>query len=229
MTPYSLTEKNHGATENDNISESLVTVMDPSGVAAAAYHHMRANLFHKLAGTSSRVFLITSPGFGEGKSSVCANLGVVLAQAGKNTLVLDCDLRRPTTHEIFGLRNTHGMVDVLLGERKLEEVCQQPFPTLDLKVLTVGPLPPNPAAVLGSQNLSKLLDDVRGQFDCVLVDSSPANVASDVTVLAAQADGVLLVLDAQSSRKADVWEAMRILAAVGANIIGTVMNNAKRT
>ncbi len=229
MTPYSRTEKTHGATENDSISESLVTVLDPSGVAAAAYHHMRANLLHKLAGTLSSVLLITSPGFGEGKSSVCANLGVVLAQTGKNTLVLDCDLRRPTTHGILGLRNTHGVVDVLLGERKLEEVCQEPFPTLGLKVLTVGPLPPDPAAILGSQNFSKLLDDVREQFDYVLVDSSPTNVVSDVAVLAAQADGVLLVLDAQSSRKADVWEAMRSLTAVGANIIGTVMNNAKRT
>jgi capsular exopolysaccharide synthesis family protein len=96
-------------------------------------------------------------------------------------------------------------------------------------VLTAGPLPPNPAAVLGSQNLSKLLEDVREQFDYVLVDSSPTNIVSDVMVLAAQADGVLLVLDAQSSRKADVWEAMRSLTAVGANIIGTIMNNAKRT
>jgi capsular exopolysaccharide synthesis family protein len=227
MALYSRAETQR-AVESGSISESLVAVLEPFGDVAEAYRYVRANLLYNLAEASSRVIVVTSPGPAEGKSNVCANLGVVLAQAGENTLVLDCNLRRPSIHKIFGLRNTHGIFDVLFAEYKLEESYQEPYPTLGLKVLTVGPLPPNPAEVLSSQRFSELLAGVREQFDYVLVDSSPTNLVSDVTAVAAQADGVLLVLDAQKTRKGDARGAVRSLTAVGANIIGTVMNNAKR-
>jgi capsular exopolysaccharide synthesis family protein len=213
--------------QNANLSESLVTALEPDSVAAEAYRFVRANLLYTLTRTSPTVIVVTSPNPQEGKSTVCANLGVALAQAGKNTLVVDCAFRKPAMHVIFELRNTHGIVDVLLQERKLEEVCQEPFPTLGLKVLTVGPLPPNPAELLGSQRFSEFLALVRARFDIILVDSSPTRLVSDPTILAAQADDVLLVLDAQKTRKGDVREAARSLTVVGANIAGTVMNNAK--
>jgi capsular exopolysaccharide synthesis family protein len=213
---------------NGSISDTLVTTLAPSSGAAEAYRYMRTNLQSTLAGTPAKVIVITSPGSAEGKSSVCANLGVVLAQSGKKTLVLDGDLRNPAMHEIFGLHNSYGIMDILLGERKLEEVQEEPLQSLSgLKVLPVGSPPPDPAEVLGSARFSQLLADARESFDYVLVDSSPTNLVSDTITLAAKADGVLLVLDAQRSRKGDVWEAVRYLAAVGADIIGTVMNNAK--
>src|SRR5215217_8037514 len=112
--------------QNANLSESLVTALEPDSVAAEAYRFVRANLLYALTGTSPTVIVVTSPNPQEGKSTVCANLGVALAQAGKNTLVVDCAFRKPAIHEIFELRNTHGIVDVLLQERKLEEVCQEP-------------------------------------------------------------------------------------------------------
>jgi capsular exopolysaccharide synthesis family protein len=227
MALYSRAEAQRAA-KSGSISKSLVTVLEPSSDAAEAYRYVRTNLLYNLAGMSSRVIVITSPDPAEGKSNVCANLGVVLAQARINTLVLDCDLRRPSMHKIFGLPNTLGLTDFLLREHKLEEVHQEPIPTLDLKVLTGGPQPPNPTEVLGSQRFSELLTDAREQFNYVLVDSSPTSLVSDVAILAAQADGVLLVLDAQKSRKGDVRETVRSLTAVGANIIGTVMNNVKR-
>jgi capsular exopolysaccharide synthesis family protein len=213
--------------QNANLSESLVTALEPDSVAAEAYRFVRTNLLYTLTRTSPTVIVVTSPNPQEGKSTVCANLGVALAQAGKNTLVVDCAFRKPAMHVIFELRNTHGIVDVLLQERKLEEVCQEPFPPLGLKVLTVGPLPPNPAELLGSQRFSEFLALVRARFDIILVDSSPTRLVSDPTILAAQADDVLLVLDAQKTRKGDVREAARSLTVVGANIAGTVMNNAK--
>jgi receptor protein-tyrosine kinase len=151
----------------------------------------------------------------------------VLAQAGKSTLIIDCDFRKPVMHKIFGLDNSRGITDVLLREQSLQMTYQEPLPSVDLKVLSVGPIPPDPAELVSSRRLSELLASVREQFDYVLIDSSPMGLVSDPTILATQADGVLLTLDAQRTRKGDVRQAVRSLGAVGANVLGTVMNNAK--
>jgi receptor protein-tyrosine kinase len=152
---------------------------------------------------------------------------VVLAQAGKNTMVVDCDLRKPALHSVFGLRNVRGMVDVLAemqGSRESwHEACHEPLP--GLHVLTVGTLPPNPAELLLSRRFSELLADVRQGFDYVLVDSPPLGHVSDATIIAAQADGVLLALDARQTRKESVRRAVHDLRVKGANVLGTVMNN----
>jgi capsular exopolysaccharide synthesis family protein len=140
-------------------------------------------------------------------------------------LILDCDFRKPVIHKFFGLRNMHGITDVLVGERPLQEVWNEPIE--GLKVVPVGPIPPNPAEVLGSKRFSTFLANVREEFDCVLIDASPIGLVSDPVILATQADGVLLVLDAQNTRKASIRQAVRSLTAVGANVMGTVMNNVK--
>jgi receptor protein-tyrosine kinase len=209
------------------ISGSLVTVLDPDSVASEAYRTLRTSLIYALVDPPPRVIVVTSPGTAEGKSTVCANLGVVLAQAGKSTLIIDCDFRKPVIHKIFGLNNTRGITDVLLREQSLQTIYQEPLPSVDLKVLSVGPIPPDPAELLSSRRLSEPLASVREQFDYVLIDSSPMGLVSDPTILATQADGVLLTLDAQRTRKGDVRQAVRSLRAVGANVLGTVMNNAR--
>jgi len=214
-------------TPNTAISESLVTVLDPASVAAEAYRALRTSLLYTQVDTPPKVIVVTSPGSAEGKSTVCANLGVVLAQVGKSTLIIDCDFRRPVMHEIFGLNNTRGIADVLLGEHIPQKIYQEPLTGLDLKVLPVGPLPPNPAELLSSRRLAEFLASVRERFDYVLIDSSPTGLVSDPTVLATQGDGVLLTLDARRTRKGDLRRAVRDLRAVGANVLGTVMNNAR--
>lgn len=171
--------------------------------------------------------MFTSPNSGEGKSTTCANLGVMMAQADKKVLLLDCDLRRPTLHNLFGLRNFRGMVDVLVGERSLQEVWQEPVP--GLKVVPVGTIPPNPAELLGSRRFSEFLSQVRQEFDYILVDSPPIGRVSDPAILAMQGDGVLLVLDAQDTRKRSLRQSVRNLEAVGAIVLGTVMNHVKGT
>jgi len=150
-------------------------------------------------------------------------LGVVLAEAGKSTLLLDCDLHTPTLHKIFALPNLRGVTDVLAGEYSLQGIWQEPLP--ELKVVTVGPVPPNPAELLASRRFAELLDQSRQEFEYVLVDSPPVGRVSDPLVLAAKGDGVLLVIDAQSTRKASVWQSMRALEGVGARVLGTIMNN----
>jgi capsular exopolysaccharide synthesis family protein len=152
-------------------------------------------------------------------------LGVVLTQASKSTLIVDCDLRKPVMHKLFGLRNIHGIVDVLVSGRKLQEVWHEPVP--GLKVVCVGAVPPNPAELLGSKRLSEVLASAREQFDYVLVDAPPIGVVSDPAILSTQGDGVLLVLDAQNTRKGSVRRSVRSLEAIGAKVLGTVMNNVK--
>ena len=173
-----------------------------------------------------KAIVLTSPGLREGKSTTCANLGVVLAQADKETLLVDCDFRRPALHRIFGLRNAWGLEGVLQDERSLQEACIEILPSLN--IITAGPLPPNPVEVLGSQRFATFLAEAREQFDYVLVDSPPVQAASDPVVLAAQADGVLFVLDAQAPRRTYLQqEAVRSLEDVGAVVLGMVVNNAK--
>src|SRR5215212_3609256 len=103
-------------TESEAYTEWLITSLDPTSAASEAYRTLRTNLLYMYADVAPKVTVLTSPGQEEGKSVTCANLGVVLAQAGKSTLILDCDLRKPTIHRFFGLRNVRGVVDSLVGE-----------------------------------------------------------------------------------------------------------------
>jgi len=207
----------------EKLAARLVTVTDPTSVASEAYRTLRTNLIYSLVDTPPKVIVLTSPGAGEGKSTTCANLGAALAQTGKEVLILDCDLRKPVIHKFFGLRNFQGVVDVLVGEHRLQEVWKEPVE--GLKVVPVGPIPPNPSEILGSQRFVHFVSGVRQQFDYVLVDAPPVGLVSDPAIVATQGDGVLLVLDAQNTRKGSVRQAMRSLEAVGANVLGTVMNN----
>lgn len=213
--------------ESSDLSGRLVTLLDPTSVAAEAYRTLRTNLLYALVDNPPKVIVLTSPGPREGKSTTCANLGVVLAQADKRTLIVDCDLRKPVIHRVFGMRNIRGIVDVLVGQRHLEEVWQEPL--VDLKVLSVGPLPPNPAELLSSRRFADFVTDVRERFDYVLIDAPPVGLVSDPAIIATQGDGVLLVLDAQKTRKGALRESMRGLEAVGANVLGAVMNNVKKS
>ncbi len=214
-----------GKDGTDDLTGRLVTVLDPTSPASEAYRILRTSLLYSFVDVPPKVIVLTSPGPQEGKSTSCANLGVVLTQASKSTLIVDCDLRKPVMHKLFGLRNIHGIVDVLVSGRKLQEVWHEPVP--GLKVVCVGAVPPNPAELLGSKRLSEVLASAREQFDYVLVDAPPIGVVSDPAILSTQGDGVLLVLDAQNTRKGSVRRSVRSLEAIGAKVLGTVMNNVK--
>jgi capsular exopolysaccharide synthesis family protein len=200
-----------------------VALRDPEGAASEAFRTVRTNLFYSLVDEPPKVITVTSPHPREGKSFVCANLGVVLAQAEKNTLVVDCDLRRPVLHDFFGERNLRGIVNILAGEVGLEEVWLEPL--LGLKVVCVGPVPLHPAELLSSRRFAEFLRQAREGFDYVLLDAYPTQVVADAAIIAAQGDGVLLVFDAQHTLKRTVRRSVRSLETVGANVLGTVMNN----
>ena len=211
----------------DTNSEQLVTALDPAAAASEAYRSLRTGLLYAVADAPPTVILITSPGLMDGKSTTCANLAVVLAQAGKETLVIDGDLHKPSLHKIFGVPNVNGMVNVLTGEYDLSEVCTEPFP--GLKILSTGPTPPNPTELLISGRLAHLIGQARQLFDYVLIDSPPTELVSDPMILATQADAVMLVLNSEEASKASMHRAVHGLEAVGANVVGTVINKAPKT
>jgi capsular exopolysaccharide synthesis family protein len=202
-----------------------VALREPESVASEAFRTVRTNLFYSLVDEPPKVITVTSPHPGEGKSFVSANLSVVLAQAEKNTLVVDCDLRRPVLHDFFGESNLWGIVNILAGEAGLEEVWLEPL--LGLKVVGVGPVPLHPAELLSSRRFAEFLRQAREGFDYVLLDAPPTQIVADAAIIAAQGDGVLLVFDAQNTPKRAVRRSVRSLEAVGANVLGTVMNNMK--
>ena len=213
------------AESNGELARSLVTVSEPMSAAAEAYRTLSTNVLYAGEDSAPKVVLLTSPAAGEGKSTTCANLAVVMAQAGKSVLLVDCDLRKPAIHSLFGLRNVFGLVDVLTGERSLRDVYQEPMP--GLKMVTAGPALPIPSQVLSSKRLSGFLQEVREEFDCILLDAPPLESTSDPAILASQVDGVLLVFDARGTRKGALRHSIRSLEAVRANLLGTVMNNVR--
>jgi capsular exopolysaccharide synthesis family protein len=202
-----------------------VTLTAPDSVASEAFRRVRTNLFYALVDDPPKAIVVTSAHHREGKSTVCANLGVVLAQAEKNTLVVDCDLRRPVLHKMFGGRNIRGIVNVLAGELSLQDAWWEPLP--GLKVVSSGPVPLNPAELLTSRRFAEFLHQAREEFDYVVLDAPPTLAVADAAIIAAQGDGVLFVLDAQNTPKRTVRHGVRSLEAVGAKVLGTVMNNVK--
>jgi capsular exopolysaccharide synthesis family protein len=219
--PSRTQEKN----DQGDFYSSLVTIQDPYGAASEAYRMLRTNILYPFTDAPPKTIVVTSADIGEGKTTVCGNLGVALAQAGKSTLIADCDFRKPAMHKLFELRNIIGIMDVLVGERSIQEVYEEPV--AGLQVATMGPIPPNPAEILGSQRFSGFLTSIREEFDYILIDTPPVGRVTDPAILATQGDGVILVVNAQNTHKDDVRRSVRSLQAVGAHVLGTVMNNVK--
>lgn len=220
----------------DDFSRRLATLDDPAGGASEAYRTLRASLLRILKMSTPAVVVLTSPGPSEGKSTTCANLGVALAQAGHKTLIMDCDLRGPLLHKVFGLSNSYGLVDVLANRHDLQDLLREP-PLANLNVVTAGPIPPNPTELLGSRRFSEVVREARERFDYVLLDSpqllaaGPSSMGpfADPLELDSRADGVLLVLDAQGTSKDALRKALRTLESAGSNVFGLVVNNVEPT
>jgi polysaccharide biosynthesis transport protein len=206
----------------DVLPESLVTLQDSASSSAEAYRTLRTNLFYTFIENPPKAIVVSSAGTREGKSFVCANLGAVLTQAEKSTLIMDCDLRQPGVHKIFGVGNSFGVADVVAGLRIWKDVLLEPLP--GLKIMTAGTLPPDPAGLLGSQPFVELLAQVCQEFDYVLLDTAPLSAGSDAAIIAHGVDGILFVVDAQHTRKGALRRSISSLETVGANVLGTIMN-----
>ncbi len=205
---------------------NLITIQEPLSPASEAYRTLRMNLQYATLDTALRTLLITSPGPDEGKSTTLANLGVTIAQIEKRVILVDCDLRRPRLHQIWGLENQIGFTTMMLEEHYLEEPPLQATPIENLLLLPSGQLPPRPADLLGSQRMDAVVERLLQEADMLLFDAPPVMGVTDAVVLATKVDGVLLVVSAGETKREDAQNALARLNAVNARVVGSVLNNA---
>jgi len=208
------------------IRANLVTVSDPRSAAAEAYRALRTNLSFSSLDDPIRTLVVTTPAPQENKSIVISNLAVIMAQGGNRTLLVDCDLRRPALHEIFGADNSSGLTTMMLDEAAMDEPPLQETEIENLWLLPSGPLPPNPADLLGSRRMDAVIARLTERVELVLLDAPPVIAVTDAAVLGSKVDGVLLAVSAGVTRRDHAVRAKELLEKVNIRIVGAVLDNA---
>jgi capsular exopolysaccharide synthesis family protein len=214
-----------GSRAHNGDTGRLVTAIDPRSAAAEAYRTLRTNLEFSGLDAPLRTVIVTSASVNDGKSTVLANLAVAMTEAGKSVLAVDCDFRAPSLHALIGEPQSPGFTNALLGNSLDESIHTTAI--AGLRLMPSGPLPPNPAEVLGSVRLQSVWEDLKNRADIVLVDTPPIGLVSDAAQLAPRADGVLLVLRSGHTRREASQNAKRQLEQVKARILGVVLNDVR--
>jgi capsular exopolysaccharide synthesis family protein len=195
-------------------------------VAGEAYRQLRTAVLLSNPGRAPKSMLITSSVPGEGKTTSAVNLAISLAQTKASVLLVDADLRRPRLHTIFGLANRQGLSTYLSSEMPVAEsqTLIQRHESSNLSVLTSGPVPPNPAELLGSEQMRRLLQHLESQFTYIVIDSAPSASFTDAVLLSAMVDGLLMVVHCNSTPRNLVLRTKHLLTGAGAKIFGVVLS-----
>lgn len=201
---------------------------DPKSILAEAFRVLRTNLQFSSVDEPIKKIAVTSSEPSEGKSTVIANLAISFSMAGYKILLIDADMRRPTQHKKFLLENHKGLSNLLAENLSVESVIQK-TKIQDLHVLTSGPLPPNPAEILGSAKMKDFMEDIAKKYDIVLIDAPPVNSVADASIISAYTDGIILVVAAGETRREAVKVAKQQLIRVKAKILGVVLNKLKES
>jgi tyrosine-protein kinase Etk/Wzc len=223
---YSEGQRNNGKKEGEHKREdSLVVRHEPKSLATETFRSLRTAVhFAAINRKQRQVFTVTSTFPNEGKSTVVANLATIIAQTGSRTVVIDCDLRRPALHEIFGGDRVPGVSDVLAGDRDVDEVIRNTAePGLDF--ISAGTIPPNPAELIASLPMTGLIDLLSDRYDRVIIDAPPVLMVTDAPLLTAASNMVILVAAAGKVSAKAALRAREVLDNVGASVIGVVMND----
>lgn len=200
----------------------FIVEREPKSVAAEAYKTLRTNIQYSAYSENLKTLLVTSSNPQEGKSVTAGNLAISFAQDNKKVILIDCDLRRPIMHKKFNLSNECGLTELLLRRKEVKNCIQTYSENLD--IITSGNIPPNPSELLGSDNMKKLLAELKERYDYVIIDTPPVLAVADAQVLAAQTDGVVFVVKAASTKKEEIVQAKANLDKVNAPIVGSVLN-----
>ena len=224
LTPLGAIREN----KTKDYQDTLITSTSRFSPESEAYRMIRSNIQFMSVDSPNKSIMVTSAVRGEGKSSTLANLGVVMAQAGLKTVIVDTDLRRPVQHEIFSIPNNNGLTELLrkpdLNVHDLLGNTHIP----GLQVLTSGVLPPNPSELLGSQRMKQVMNHLAEEVDMVLYDSPPAVIVADAAILAKHVDGTVLVVEVNETRRDIVRQALFNLTQAGATMYGVVLNRVSK-
>ena len=201
----------------------LVTLTDPNSPQSEAYRTLRTNLsFYSLDQRLQTLVMTSAAPSGE-TAVAAANLAITMAQSGRRTVLVECDLRRPSLHTFFDIKEEPGLTNTLIGD---DQLPIQETEVENLWVLTSGPKPPNPADLLGSRKLDQVIETLLDQVDMILFTAPPVNAVTDATILGSKVDGVLLVIDSGQTRRDQAQRAKEILAKANVRIIGATVVNA---
>lgn len=201
----------------------LIVHEDPKSPVSEAYRILRTNIQFSSLDNPVKTIVITSAGPGEGKTTSIINLGIAMVQSGLKVLLIDGDLRNPQIHKILGTLNRLGLTDVLVNEPDYKEGVSSTY-IEGLEILSAGTIPPNPSELLASNKMKQLLGGISKDYDFVLIDTPPAAVVTDASVLAAVADGTILVCASGRVPIEGAKRAKESLKNVNANIIGVILN-----
>ena len=208
------------------LQRQLITMDNPRSPIAEQYKTLRTNIEFSSVDQEYKTILVTSSSPAEGKSTTVANLAVTFAQQGKNVLLIDADLRKPTVHYTFNLKNVKGLTNVLTKQATLTDAVQST--EIDhLSILTCGPIPPNPAELLGSEAMSQFIESAKTVYDVVLFDTPPVLAVADAQILANRVDGSILVVASGSTEQDVARKSKDLLVSAKAKIIGAVLNRKK--
>ncbi len=221
-----LTDAKHRLTD-EAPSRDLIVYREPTSLAAEACRSIRTNLMFLSAQKEVQLFVVTSPGPRDGKTTAAISLAITMAQAGARVLLVDTDLRKPRIHKSFGLNADKGVSTAIMGEATVKDlIVHSEIPNLD--VLPCGPIPPNPAELLHTERFRAILAECRGEYDKVILDSSPTGPVTDPAIIGSLTDGVVLVLRAGHTTREAASHARRHLTDAGAHILGLVVNQTDR-
>ena len=217
-------QKRNGNTSGN--PELLLNVHGRSALAES-YRQLRTSVLLSTAGRAPKTLLITSSLPGEGKTTTAVNTAITLAQTGASVVIIDADMRRPRLRSIFDLPEREGLSSILSSEIKPEDMLHAIHrdEATGLNVLASGPIPPNPAELLGSEQMRKLIAVLSGSFTHIVIDSPPVSSFTDGVLIASMVDGVLLVVHGGKSSRGVVRRSRQLLTDVGAKLFGVVLNN----
>lgn len=218
----------------------LVAYFDPMSTLAETYRTLRTNIEFVSVEKGVRCMMVTSSIHFEGKSTTIANLSMTMAQLGKRTLLVDCDLRKPSTARLFGLDKEPGVTEVIVGNYKWQDVVRtvtdivtggmgmedvlQTQGISNLHIITSGAIPPNPAELLNSRRMDEFLNEVRDAYDIVLIDTPPVLHVTDAAILGKKVDGALMVYKAGDVARTSLKRSTSLLLGVGVELLGVVIN-----
>lgn len=214
---------------NLNDHPGLVVLNRPTSVVSEQFRTIRTNIQFSMIDETLKTIVVTSAGPSSGKSTVAANLSATLASDDKRVLLVDADLRKPTVHKTFNIRNSDGLTKLLTDRMtKLEDVIYRTH-TEGLYLLTSGAIPPNPAELLSSKRMSEVIKEMGNYFDMIIFDMPPVLAITDAQVLSSKVDGVLFVIPKGEVNKDQVFKSKELLENVKANVLGAVLNKVAKS
>ena len=205
------------------VLEKIISIRKPKSPISESYRGIRTSIEFSNLDKEMKVINVTSSMQGEGKTTVIANLAVSFANLEKKVLLLEGDLRNPSVHRMFNISNINGLTDVLLNNKNFAE-CVHCTDVKNLHILTCGAVPPNPSEILSSKKMKDFINELRGYYDYIFIDTPPIGVVTDAGIISTYSDGCVFVVGSKQCDIEMAKIAKKRLEDVGANIIGAVLN-----